>query len=163
MTRIRYDYAEMSEIIPGLYLSSIDSAIDPQTLTSYSIKTIVSILSNLPKFNQFDSIDYYYIELDDDEQQDLLVNLDRTFQIIDNSLKENRNVLVHCALGVSRSSATVMAYLMRSQKSLLSFDDAYRLVKSKRIIIGPNFGFRRQLALYEKLNGNLSMMNIWMR
>lgn len=162
MTKIKYDYAEMSEIIPGLYLSSIDSALDSQTLTSYSIKTIVSVLSNLPKFNRIDSIDYYYIELDDDEQQDLLVHLDQTFQIIEKSLKNNRNVLVHCALGVSRSSATVMAYLMCSQKSS-SFNDAYRLVKSKRTIIGPNFGFRRQLALYEKLDCDLSMTNIWMR
>ncbi|KAH7644721.1 dual specificity protein phosphatase 12 [Dermatophagoides farinae] len=159
---IKYDYAEMSEILPGLYLSSLDSALDSQTLTTYSIKTIVSILSNLPKFNRIDSINYYFIELDDEEQQDLLVYLERTFQIIDQSLKNNQNVLVHCALGVSRSSATVIAYLMKSQKSS-SFNDAYRLVKSKRIIIGPNFGFRRQLALYEKLEGDLSMTNVWMR
>ena len=51
-------------------------------------------------------------------------------------------VLVHCAVGVSRSATLVLAYLMIRQN--LTLVDAIKTVKDHRGVI-PNRGFLRQL------------------
>lgn len=51
-------------------------------------------------------------------------------------------VLVHCAVGVSRSASLVLAFLMIHQR--LSLLDAVQTVKLRRWIF-PNRGFLRQL------------------
>ncbi|KAL1264827.1 hypothetical protein QQF64_005182 [Cirrhinus molitorella] len=51
-------------------------------------------------------------------------------------------VLVHCAVGVSRSASLVVAYLMIHQH--LSLLDAIKAVKQRRWIF-PNRGFLKQL------------------
>ena len=57
-------------------------------------------------------------------------------------------MLVHCYAGVSRSSSTVIYYLMR--KHDLSLKDALNYVKACRWFINPNPGFMRQLKVVEK-------------
>jgi len=74
-------------------------------------------------------------------------------------------VLVHCAVGKSRSPTIVMAYLMKHHN--MSLKDAYNLVMQKRRLPGlnvcPNNSFMRQLMAYEvtlsqeKLQGILSL------
>jgi len=49
------------------------------------------------------------------------------------------SVLVHCSMGISRSSTIVIAFIMK--KFTFSFSKAYNLVKKKRPIICPNSGF----------------------
>ena len=57
--------------------------------------------------------------------------------------------LVHCKLGVSRSTTFVIAYLIKYAN--LTTDEAFAFVKSKRSSIKPNDGFMRQLYMYEKI------------
>lgn len=58
-------------------------------------------------------------------------------------------VLVHCAQGVSRSAAVVIAYLMRTYDMLLN--DALALVTACRPCVSPNIGFIYQLTEYGKV------------
>lgn len=55
---------------------------------------------------------------------------DESYQWIDSCISEGRNVLVHCAAGVSRSASFVIAYLMKKNK--WSFNKAYKFVKKRR-------------------------------
>lgn len=55
-------------------------------------------------------------------------------------------VIVHCAMGVSRSGALVLAYLMICQG--LSLAEAIAAVRLNRDI-GPNSGFLQQLLQLE--------------
>lgn len=57
------------------------------------------------------------------------------------------NVLVHCAMGLSRSSSLVLAYLMIDEN--LTLVDAIKAVAANRNIC-PNAGFLEQLRDLDK-------------
>ncbi|CAF3493530.1 unnamed protein product [Rotaria socialis] len=66
----------------------------------------------------------------------------------------NENVLVHCQAGISRSSAIVLAYLLKyQQKTLLA---AYGYLTERRHLAEPNGCFLLQLIRYEKELHNLT-------
>ncbi|CAF3011396.1 unnamed protein product [Rotaria socialis] len=66
----------------------------------------------------------------------------------------NENVLVHCQAGFSRSSAIVLAYLLKyQQKTLLA---AYGYLTERRRLAEPNGCFLLQLIRYEKELHNLT-------
>ncbi len=53
------------------------------------------------------------------------------------------HVLVHCMAGVSRSSTAVLAYMIEHLGMPLS--KALHLIRARRPIISPNYGFLKQL------------------
>lgn len=57
-------------------------------------------------------------------------------------------MLIHCLAGISRSPTLAMAYVMRSR--LLTCDEAYKFVKSRRPTVSPNLNFMGQLFEYER-------------
>jgi protein-tyrosine phosphatase len=56
-------------------------------------------------------------------------------------------VLVHCVSGISRSGATVVAYVMATRNC--SVDDALATVRAKRPVVSPNSGFKAQLHAFD--------------
>ena len=60
-------------------------------------------------------------------------NLDKIADIIDDSLKQNKKVIVFCIGGVDRSPFAVMWYLVN--KRGMTPQDAYNLLKQKRPIV----------------------------
>lgn len=63
------------------------------------------------------------------------------------SHNQNR-VLVHCAMGRSRSATMVIMYLMK--KFEISLDRSLQIVKSRREVVDPNEGFLKRLKEFEK-------------
>ncbi len=55
--------------------------------------------------------------------------------------------LIHCNLGISRSSSILIAYLM--SKYRLCLYSAFKYVKDKRLQIAPNYSFLKQLKTFE--------------
>merc|ERR550525_1989515 len=100
-------------------------------------------------------VEYLYLEIDDKESaaSELAKYFESAAGFISNALNEDSNrVLVHCEMGVSRSSSLVLAFLMKYKKMTLC--DAYSHTKKCRDVIRPNEGFYGQLVEYEKtLNG----------
>lgn len=62
--------------------------------------------------------------------------------------RKDGTVLVQCMAGKSRSSAIILAYIMR--RLGVSLDSALSFMKKKRPKVNPNEGFMNQLKLYEK-------------
>lgn len=56
-------------------------------------------------------------------------------------------MLVHCVMGVSRSAAVVLGYMMRRGRMTLA--DALATLRKQRPSVNPHEGFRVQLALFE--------------
>lgn len=62
------------------------------------------------------------------------------------SHNQNR-VLVHCAMGRSRSATMIIMYLM--QKFQMPWTTALDIAKDRREIVDPNDGFLKKLEEYE--------------
>lgn len=79
--------------------------------------------------------------------KDKIFDIDSICQYnMQNSSNQNR-VLVHCAMGMSRSATMVIMYLMR--KFQVHWELAFDIVKARRDIIDPNEGFISKLKDFE--------------
>merc|ERR1712154_287154 len=70
-----------------------------------------------------------------------------TIFIHDALLNKNNRVLVHCQMGISRSTTITIAYLIKAKKYTLH--DAYKLCQQSRPRIRPNDGFYQRLVEFE--------------
>ncbi|CAD6215823.1 GSCOCG00000639001-RA-CDS [Cotesia congregata] len=125
-------------IIPGLFLSSQDPVIDLDILNSHKIKHVLSL--GIDPDIKFHGINYYYVNILDLPEFDLLEVLNNCIEIIHKNI--NENILVHCNAGVSRSPTIIIGYLMALKK--ISYSQSYEIVKNKRYI-RPNDGFVNKL------------------
>ena len=133
----------MNEIQNNLYLGGILAARNHQLLQSHRINSIVCALSGFEMYEYFPEINYHRIYIDDTPASNIKQYLKDAVEFIDIELKIGRNVLVHCAAGISRSSSIVVAYLMA--KYSLTYEEALARVKKGRPCACPNIGFERQL------------------
>jgi protein-tyrosine phosphatase len=135
----------MSQILSYLYLGSAEDAFNKRFLETEGITHVLNVAREIP---QCRCLFYKYIPLDDTWSQNINVYFPITNDYISNVEKTGGKVLVHCAAGVSRSAAIVIAYLMWREK--VPMGDAYEFVKARRSIISPNLHFMGQLMTLQK-------------
>jgi len=150
---------EANEIIPGIYLGGFKSAINRKFLKDHNITAILTCAMNLegffPKFGkeiseirrELGTENTLTLQLVDSETQDIIPSSRLGVVFIDDTLRRGGRVVVHCARGISRSAAIVVAYLIL--RRAMSFDDALLFVQSRRPIAQPNRGFVSQLKLLQ--------------
>ncbi|KAJ1563764.1 hypothetical protein HK096_011138 [Nowakowskiella sp. JEL0078] len=165
-----------SEIVPGLFIGTKIAASDRNFIETHGITHIINMAFELPMLFK-DIIEYIHVPLADNTQANLLQRLEELIDVIDNVMAERENinkefhdsqltmvkansegiptvksrlpvVMVHCAQGVSRSAAVVVAWRMR--KTHESYSDALYFVRTRRYIVKPNEGFENQLKLFAK-------------
>lgn len=149
----------LDEIEPGLWLGNVTAAADLPTLDKLSIRSVLTIDScPLPAhITENPSLRVKYIQASDVPREDLIKHFEDTNNFIKESLEEERNVLVHCYFGVSRSATIVIAYIM--EKYRLSYEAALQRVKAKRRFVMPNPGFINQLKLFSLMNYRIDPLN----
>ena len=69
------------------------------------------------------------------------------YHFINNAVTSNKNILVHCMAGISRSVSLVSYFLMK--KNGMKFNDSINIIRNKRIIANPNDSFKLQLHQYQ--------------
>ncbi|KAJ8517744.1 hypothetical protein ONZ45_g5119 [Pleurotus djamor] len=97
------------------------------------------------------------IPVQDSEYENLLVHLPNACCFIQNALDRGGKVLVHCVMGISRSTTVVCAYLMKTRH--MTPAAAIRFVKRWRPCVHPNYGFIRQLRTFAECDYNPSPNN----
>lgn len=70
------------------------------------------------------------------------------FHYMNMAIESNKNVLVHCMAGISRSVSIVIYYLMK--RYCLNYQMAEKIVKKSRQIAQPNPSFQLQLLGYQQ-------------
>jgi protein-tyrosine phosphatase len=151
--------SDFTEIMPHIFIGSRITAVgNPQTkendlLEPLDIKVVISALSEeeYERYQitqeDFDTVTWYRLVISDDEDENIYQHFAPVSQIISEAIKENKNVLIHCSAGISRSPTLVIAHLMIEKN--WSYEDAYRHIKSRRNFIEPNEGFVIQLRMLQ--------------
>ena len=138
-----------TQIFKYLYLGNFANASNIKELKILKINYILNVAieckNNYSK-NEFKEL---HLNVKDNENFNIM-NFFETANDFINECKFNDGVcLVHCKLGVSRSAAFVIAYLIKYLK--FSTKNAIEFIKKKRLSIKPNDGFIKQLYDYEKI------------
>ena len=134
-------FLKISPITNNIYLSGIMVAQDINKIKEYNISCIVNCTKTIQ--NYFDNITYLRVPVDDTSNQNIEQYFDETYNFIENCINENKNVLVHCHAGISRSSTILIAYFMR--KNNWDLQKALDFLRSKRSIVNPNSDFIKAL------------------
>ncbi|NXD65585.1 DS13B phosphatase, partial [Eolophus roseicapillus] len=139
----------VDEVWPNLYLGDLYIARDKEQLSRMGISHVVNAVAGRshidtgPEFYKDLPVDYYGVEAEDNLNFDLSIYFYPVAQHIKAALNSPRGkVLVHCGMGISRSAALVLAFLMICEG--MSLADAIQAVRSHRGIC-PNSGFLQQL------------------
>ena len=134
-----------NQITDKIYLGNEDTARDKAILNKLNISNILICAEGCEPFFK-DEYKYKILYIDDAIDENILSWLQEAFEFIDSSEK---NIYIHCVMGISRSPSIVIAYLMYKNK--ISYEEAYDFVKNKRNVINPNSGFQEQLKKFEKI------------
>jgi len=149
---IRHDHKEIT-VYPSLilenqlYLGRGEQATNRKVVSDLKLTHVINIGSeHASPFT--DCIQYLNIKLDDNPSSDLKIYFSKACQFISDALSIGGRILVHCNLGVSRSSTIVISYLMKSRQWTLKV--AHDFVRDRRTCIRPNRGFLQQLSDWEQ-------------
>ncbi len=133
----------MDQIVPRIYVGDINAARNKNYLQRHGITHIVNAAAEIPCYHPHDFV-YLELKLHDSSMGESLGHaVQRAYHFIDASLKTNGVVLVHCAAGISRSTSTVIFFLMH--KFMIPYQHALQLVRSRRPVTKPNPSYEQQL------------------
>ncbi|XP_077442211.1 dual specificity protein phosphatase 26 isoform X2 [Vanacampus margaritifer] len=136
------------QVWPGLYIGDQNMASDRRELARVGITHIVNCAQSRSRGSSSGdcyagmNVTYLGIEAHDSPAFDMSKNFYPAADFIHKALTGGGKVLVHCAVGLSRSATLVLAYLMIRQN--LTLVEAIKTVKDHRGVT-PNRGFLRQL------------------
>lgn len=133
------------KIVDRLYLGGITAAWKDEELDRLGIRTVMAIGAYLIVDPVFYRCWTFSIEDTPEARLDLL--LPDAISEIHRSMESGDSVLVHCAAGISRSPAVVIAYLMF--RFGWSYDACLERVKEARFCVKPNAGFEKTLRSYD--------------
>jgi len=143
---------DCDEVYPNIYVGDAASAKNKTFLRLMGITHVLNTAEG-SRFGQVDTGHTYYRDMPnirymgfpmtDHPSKDISRYFYIAAKFIDNAVSSGGKVLVHCQMGISRSSTCAIAYLMIYRK--MSAADAIRTVRLRRDI-RPNDGFLQQLA-----------------
>lgn len=134
--------SEPTHIIDNIYLGNAINACNIETLDKFKIKSIINVTEEIPNyFKDNENLNYLKIPIRDNQNASLSEYHDQLINFFEDN--SNNNILVHCYMGISRSTCVVLLYLIK--KFNYNLDDAIDYVKTKRNIINPN------ILLYNEL------------
>ncbi|XP_041755112.1 dual specificity protein phosphatase 13-like [Coregonus clupeaformis] len=150
--------SHLNQVWPKLYIGNQETAPDKAILHSLGITHIVNAahgppipspgpcfhVDTGPHFYRDMSVDYYGVEAEDATEFVLSPLFYPMAHYIRAALAKGGRVFVHCLIGVSRSAALVLAFLMIVEGLMLQ--EAVAAVRPQRNIC-PNTGFLLQLDL----------------
>lgn len=141
-------WPSINEVVPGVYIGDANGAENETLLKKVYIQHVVTLLdqNDMRSFCMFDQIVYHLYQFDDGTGNIIQIGQE-VYDIIEECQQNGDNILIHCALGISRSAAVVIYYLMRKQGR--TYRKARKFLKWRRRIICPAHAYVAQLRTLE--------------
>ncbi|CAO3652123.1 unnamed protein product [Cunninghamella echinulata] len=145
----RFEGSFPSRIMPFLYLGNLNHATNPTMLKTLGITHVVSVGENA----DLSTNDFRLLFLDnlyDDGIDSIKTSYRETMAFIDEACNQGTKCLIHCRVGVSRSAAVTICYVMHHLH--MSLVEAYIFVRTRRlnVIIQPNLKFMFEMLQLEQ-------------
>lgn len=161
-----------------IYLSGtqVYQDIEKYLVRERNISVILSFTSGSfsDKVDDKYNIQTHNFYISDEPHRNIYQFFESSYRIILQAIRQNRNILIHCRAGISRSPTILVAfflscircnpelvipYIPRTEKT---WTDSILIFISKKRFVNPNFGFHTQLLQYEQVilpNLNCSRIN----
>ena len=148
-----------SQILPGIYLGNYINANNLEEIRRLRINYILNCASDIKINNLPTDVKYCHLDMIDSPQLNIFQYFGKAFAFIESARKNNCNILIHCKLGISRSTSILIAYMIKHYG--YSVKKSLDLIKSKRKQVNPNNGFINQLYSFERYIANSSKNNFY--
>ena len=135
----------LSQVTDNIYLGNIYDAQNIENLTKLGIQKVLSLITDTQLLVYPKSIEHKLIQINDLPRENII----RYFGECLLFMNDDKKILVHCFAGSSRSATIIIAYLM--WKNQLDYVESSNILQKIRPIVYPNYGFVRQLQMFEKL------------
>jgi protein-tyrosine phosphatase len=147
--QIQTFFSEPTYIIDNIYLGSAFNASNYNSLKQNNIGLIINMTNEISNYYT-DEITYKKYGLYDNNNEPINQYLDKTFEDIIEFQKNypNKNILIHCFMGASRSASILTYYIHK--KFNIGIDESIIFIKNKREIINLTTLFYNQLLDIEK-------------
>jgi len=136
----------INKIDDHLYLGSVDAR-NEFILKEHGIKRVIRIATEVEMLNLPaplpEGIKETIFYLADTPSGPITPIILKAIPIIEDSIKEKENILIHCWAGVSRSASVIIGYLIKSKG--MKPEEALKYVEKSRLCVWPNQGFWKQL------------------
>lgn len=137
------NYLYPSCVIEGLlYQGALESVQQRKVLEDLGIKHVICAAAELVPAFPCD-YSYLHIPVDDTPKDNILEYFERAYQYMSQAYDNKEPIVVHCAMGISRSSTITLMFLIRRFR--LTPEQAIAVLKDRRPFIQPNRGFLQQL------------------
>jgi len=147
--QIQTFFSEPTYIIDNIFLGSAFNASNYNSLKQNNIGLIINMTNEISNY-YVNEIIYKKYGLYDNNKEPIIHYLEKTFEDIIEFQKKypNKNILIHCFMGASRSASILTYYIHK--KYNLNIDDSIIFIKNKREIINLTTLFYNQLLDIEK-------------
>ena len=136
----------MYHITNNIFLSNLHDACNMNLIRSNNIQIVVRLSEDDNASIYATNIEFHNFEIEDNcLYKTELINYSKFIRgIIDNN--HDKNILIHCNEGQSRSVSVILFYLMTKHK--LSFDESRDFIKKIKPDIRPNDAFEQVLRTF---------------
>eukprot|EP01006_Ploeotia_vitrea_P056867 TRINITY_DN68132_c2_g2_i10.p1 TRINITY_DN68132_c2_g2~~TRINITY_DN68132_c2_g2_i10.p1 ORF type:complete len:195 (-),score=17.51 TRINITY_DN68132_c2_g2_i10:269-853(-) len=152
LTPSAFDVRPRVELIPGkLWLTGFLQVLQKPWIEQTEITHIVNMAggncNSSRMLKQCDCcVGYLQVDADDAEGYDLFQHYAEVEEFISSAIQNNGCVAIHCMMGVNRSVAMALAYLVLHEGQDLI--DAATHIQEKRTNVLSNWSFREQLVKF---------------
>jgi protein-tyrosine phosphatase len=138
---------DYDQITPNVYVGN-STVLTKSVLHSLGITHVVSISSIVTKSALISGVQHLQVQLNDCPFAEFTTEFWEAVEFVGKAVRNGGIVMLHCQMGISRSPALCVAYLI--EKLGHTYDTALELVKRQRPSVLLNPGFVQQLKQYAK-------------
>lgn len=147
-----------SKVLDHLYLGAEEDATNTRVLKELGITHIINCAEGYIFTGQsFYGSKFKYIgfNAEDDWEYNIMKHFPTVYAFIEDARTSGGKVLIHCIMGINRSGALTVSYLMVHKH--MGPISAAKFVKKARSLVLTNEGFQRQVVTFARQKGLLSL------